>query len=147
MSRLSNPGCRGGPQRPVGLPASLVTFMDQGLMDQALCDICYQYFAVTVQGPDLCSHADKSPSVFKEGARRGALKCISNLVHSYLQQVPYIQIVKLRTYKDVNVRSRVQSPKFVHVSGVHCHVRASSSGCAFVYFAVRHSCCTAQGAH
>ena len=29
-----------------------------------------------------------------------------------------------------------QSCELVHVSGAHCHVRASStSGCAFVYFA------------
>ena len=132
---------------PVGLPASLVTFMDQGLMDQVLCDTCYQYFAVTVQGPDLCPHTDKSPSVLKKGARRGALKCISNLVHSYLQQVPYIQTFKLRTFKDVNMRSHVQSPKLVHVSSVHCHTRASSSGCAFVYFTVQDCCCATRGAY
>ena len=35
------------------------------------------------------------------------------------------------------MRSHVQLDKLVHVSGVHCHVRASStSGCAFVYFTV-----------
>ena len=35
------------------------------------------------------------------------------------------------------MRSRVQSCKLVHISGVCCHMRASStSGCAFVYFAV-----------
>ena len=33
---------------------------------------------------------------------------------------------------------RVQSHKLVHMSGVHCHMRASStSGCAFVYFTVQ----------
>ena len=38
-----------------------------------------------------------------------------------------------------NVRSHVQSRKLVHVPGVHCHVRASStSGCAFVYFTVQY---------
>ena len=40
----------------------------------------------------------------------------------------------------MNVHSHVQSRKLVHVSGVHCHMRASStSGCAFVYFTVQ--CC------
>ena len=34
--------------------------------------------------------------------------------------------------------SHVPSRKLVHVSGVHCHVHASStSGCAFVYFTVQ----------
>ena len=33
----------------------------------------------------------------------------------------------------------VQSRKLVHLSGVHCHVRASStSGCVFVYFTVQY---------
>ena len=46
---------------------------------------------------------------------------------------------QLRTFKDVNVHSHVQSHKLVHVSGVHCHVHASStSGCAFVYFTVQY---------
>ena len=45
---------------------------------------------------------------------------------------------KLQTFKDVNVHSRVQSPELVPVSGVHCHVRASSaSGCASVHFSVQ----------
>ena len=35
------------------------------------------------------------------------------------------------------MHSHIQSRKLVHVSGVHCHVCASStSGCAFVYFTV-----------
>ena len=46
---------------------------------------------------------------------------------------------KLRIFKDGNVRSHVQSRKLIHVSGVHCPVRASStSGCAFVYFLVQY---------
>ena len=37
----------------------------------------------------------------------------------------------------MTVRSHVQSGKLVHVSGIHCHVCASSkSGCTFVYFTV-----------
>ena len=37
------------------------------------------------------------------------------------------------------MRSHVQPRNLVHVSGVHCHVRASStSGCAFVYFTVQY---------
>ena len=42
----------------------------------------------------------------------------------------------------INLYSTVlysQSCKLVHVSGIHCHVRASStSGCAFVYFTVQY---------
>ena len=35
--------------------------------------------------------------------------------------------------------SRVESHKLVHMSGVHCHMHASStSGCAFVYFTVQY---------
>ena len=35
--------------------------------------------------------------------------------------------------------SHVQSHKLVHMSVIHCHVRASStSGCAFVYFTVQY---------
>ena len=37
----------------------------------------------------------------------------------------------------MNVCVHAQSCELVHVSGAHCHVRASStSGCAFVYFTV-----------
>ena len=37
------------------------------------------------------------------------------------------------------MRSHIQSRKLVHVSGIHCHVWASStSGCAFVYFTVQY---------
>ena len=36
------------------------------------------------------------------------------------------------------MRSHVQSRKLVHMSGVLCHMRASSTtGCAFVYFSVQ----------
>ena len=46
---------------------------------------------------------------------------------------------KLRTFKDVDLSSHVQSRKLVHVSGVHCHVRASSTSvCDFVYFIVQY---------
>ena len=34
---------------------------------------------------------------------------------------------KLWNFKDANMRSHVQSRKLVHVSGVQCHVRASST--------------------
>ena len=52
---------------------------------------------------------------------------------------PLIQTFKFRAFKDANVHSHVQSRKFAPVSGVHCHVRASStSGCAFVYFTVQY---------
>ena len=48
--------------------------------------------------------------------------------------VPYIQIFKLGSFKDVNLHSCVRSRKLVHVSGVHCGVCASStSGRAFVH--------------
>ena len=33
---------------------------------------------------------------------------------------------KLRIFKDVNLYLHVQSRKLVHMSGVHCHMRASS---------------------
>ena len=60
-------------------------------------------------------------------------------ISSALHQVPYIWTFKLWTFKDANVRSHVQSRKLVHVSGVHCHVHASSTcGCAFVYFTVQY---------
>ena len=56
-----------------------------------------------------------------------------------IQLVPYIRTFKLRTFKDANVCSHVQSCKLVHVSGVHCHVRASfTNGCAFVYLTVQY---------
>ena len=39
----------------------------------------------------------------------------------------------------MNALAHVQSRKLVHVSGIHCHVCASStSGCAFVYFTVQY---------
>ena len=42
-----------------------------------------------------------------------------------------------RTFKEANVRSHVQARKLVHVTGVHCHVCASStSNCGFIYFTV-----------
>ena len=48
-----------------------------------------------------------------------------------------MQTVKLQTFKDANVHSLVQSEKLIHMSEVHCHLRASpTNGCAFVYFAV-----------
>ena len=40
-----------------------------------------------------------------------------------------------KPFKVVNVHSHVQSRKFVHVSGLHCCMPASSTtGCASVYF-------------
>ena len=49
-----------------------------------------------------------------------------------------MQTFKLQTFKDANVHSLVQSEKLIHMSEVHCHLRASStSGCAFVSFAVQ----------
>lgn len=43
----------------------------------------------------------------------------------------------MQTFKDANMHLHVQSPKLVHVPGIHCHM--STSGCAFVYFTVL--CC------
>ena len=41
--------------------------------------------------------------------------------------------------KDANVCSLIQTCKLVHVSGIHCHMHASSTnGCAFVYFIVHY---------
>ena len=52
-------------------------------------------------------------------------------------QVSDIRTFKLQTFKDVNVHSRAQSRKLVHVSGVPCHMSASSTrGCTFVCFTV-----------
>ena len=42
-----------------------------------------------------------------------------------LQKVLYLQTFKLGIFKDVDVRSHVQSHKSVHVSGIHCHRHAS----------------------
>ena len=73
------------------------------------------------------SKAQKTKSLYS-GSRETSFK--------KLQWVSYIQTFKLRTFKEANVRSHIQSHKLVHVSGVHCHVRASSTrGCAIV-------CCT-----
>ena len=53
-------------------------------------------------------------------------------------KVPHIRTFKLWTFKDANVHPHVQSRKLLHVSGIQCHVRASSTrGCAFVYFTVQ----------
>ena len=45
---------------------------------------------------------------------------------------------KLRTFKDANMHLHVQS-KLVHMSGVHCHGRASSTK-GFLYFTVQILC-------
>ena len=45
--------------------------------------------------------------------------------------------LKFWTFEDANVHSPVQSCKSVHISGIYCHVGASSTrGCAFVYSAI-----------
>ena len=45
-----------------------------------------------------------------------------------------------RTFKNANMHSLVQSCELVHLSGLHCHMRASStSSHAFVYFIVQYS--------
>ena len=42
--------------------------------------------------------------------------------------------LKFWTFRDANVHSPVQSHKSVHISGIYCHVGASSTrGCAFIY--------------
>ena len=66
------------------------------------------------------------------------LRCVLKaLVH--FSKPPTYEPSKLQTFKDEIVHSHVQSRKLVHVSGVHCHVHASStSGCAFVYFTVQY---------
>ena len=57
----------------------------------------------------------------------GSLATVSPL-HTNLQVV---------SFKEANVCSHVQAHKLVHVSGVHCHVCASStSNCGFIYFTV-----------
>ena len=44
-----------------------------------------------------------------------------------------------RTFKNANMHSLVQSCELVYLSGLHCHMRASStSGRAFVYFIVQY---------
>ena len=49
-----------------------------------------------------------------------------------------MQTFELQTFRDANVHSLVQSEKLIHMSEVHCHLRASpTNGCAFVYFAVQ----------
>ena len=54
--------------------------------------------------------------------------CTASALHINLQ---------VAAFKDVDVCLHAQSLELVHVSGVHCHACASStSGCAFVYFAV-----------
>ena len=46
---------------------------------------------------------------------------------------------KFQASSDVNVHLNVQSRKLVPVSGIYCHMRASStSGCTLVYFTVKY---------
>ena len=67
-----------------------------------------------------------------------ALSLTGSDVRKPVRCVPYIRTFKLQTFKDADVHSHVQSCGLVDMSGVHCHVRASStSGCAFVYFTVK----------
>ena len=65
-----------------------------------------------------------------------ALYCKSpTYIHTYSKSPTY----KLWTFKDANLCSFVQSYKLAHMSGVHCHVYASSIGdYAFVYFTVQY---------
>ena len=66
-----------------------------------------------------------------------ALSLTGSDVRKRVHYVPYIRTFKLRTFKDADVRSHVQSCRLVDMSGIHCHVCASSTSvCAFVYFTV-----------
>ena len=48
--------------------------------------------------------------------------------------------IKLQTFKHLSMLSHVRSCRSARVSGIHCHMRASStSGCTFVYFTVQSS--------
>ena len=56
-------------------------------------------------------------------------------IHS---QSPYTRNFKFWTFKDVSLRSHIQSCKFVRVSGIHSHVCVSpTGGCASVSFTVK----------
>lgn len=55
-------------------------------------------------------------------------------VHAISSLYMKLQVVDFQRCECV---SHVQAQKLVHVSGVHCHVHAcSTGGCAFVYFIV-----------
>ena len=62
-------------------------------------------------------------------------------VREIIQQAPYIWTCKLWTFKDANVRSHARSRKLVHVSSVHCYVRASSTVLVLLYRSSVSSCC------
>ena len=56
---------------------------------------------------------------------------------------PTIWTLKLRTFKEANLCSNIQSCKLIRESGAHCHVLATSpSGCGIVYFTV--PCCVGE---
>jgi len=55
--------------------------------------------------------------------------------------VPYIETFNLQTFKDVNVHSHVQSCKLVHMSGVRCHVHASSTNGCVLHCTVQYTVC------
>ena len=60
----------------------------------------------------------------------------------YMQQVPYIWTFKLQTFKNSNLRSHIQSHKLVQMSGMHCHMHASSTSdsvCFTVQHCIEHS--------
>lgn len=64
---------------------------------------------------------------------------LNNLVYMYSKSPTY-KPPSCELSKDSIVRSHLQSHKLVHVSGIHCHLRASFiSGCAFVYFTVQYN--------
>lgn len=50
-----------------------------------------------------------------------------------------MQTFNLQTFKDVDMRSHVQSCMLVHMSGVHCHVHASSANGGVLYFTVQYT--------
>ena len=55
-----------------------------------------------------------------------------------MYSVPYTQTFKFPTFEGANVLSQVQSHVLVHACDAHCHMCASSRGCAFVGFIVQH---------
>lgn len=56
-----------------------------------------------------------------------------------MQLTPYIRTFELQTFKDVNVQSHALLHELVPMSGIHCHLHASStSGCVFMSFTVQY---------
>ena len=98
--------CPSNPVDPTWECRTQVSRVHLPSLQWALKDIAMQWFSSLFKGEEIVTQGN------------------STRKQSELYWLPHIRTFKSQTFRDENVCSHVWSRKLVHMSGVHCHMRA-----------------------